>query len=432
MTDQRTTAISRFQSDLAHAIARRGRDMLNATDLAQTVPELPQLEIYFVVKELGVVDAVPILRHATCEQLQAIVDLDCWQKGDRPNFADIDTWLGPFAAQGHEALCRAFFAMDPELQTLFLAQDLTIFSAGSEEIPDEDPGVRRITTPDNHFVLFCPDNLERDVDPLFLVEALYRNDLEEAYRLLTSVMWESLNELEERAFGFREARLGELGFVSRAEAMGLFAPAPAHPPARIGRRRRLAEPVVLPALYAQTLAEDSLLVQALQKISDPDQLAAIEQDLVYLINAAVIAFGKGPHDIGHVADMAKDTRDTVSLGLETLQGEPVSAARAAELLDEWPLRDVFRHGYAPVARLAASTKAMFEDPIAKGWLERTSDAQTSGQESLDSAFVRALLQRPARHAGYDAGRPSLSRAFGSRRELDEAARRLDEIGKRIL
>jgi len=68
-------------------------------------------------------------------------------------------------------------------------------------------------------------------------------------------------------------------------------------------------------------------------------------------------------------------------------------------LDEWPLRDVFRHGYAPVARLTASTKAMFDDPVAKGWLERTSDAQTSGQEALDSAFVRALLRRPARHAG---------------------------------
>jgi len=432
MIEPRRAAISRFQSDLAHALARRGQDMLDAPNLAETVPALPLLEVYFVVKELGVVDAVPILRFATSEQLQAIVDLDCWQTGDRPNAADLDTWLGPFAAQGYEALCRAFFAMDPELQTIFLAQDLTIFAAGSEEIPEPEPNVRRITTADNHFVLFCPDSLERDVDPLFLVEALYRNDLEEAYRLLTSVMWESLNELEERAFQFREARLQDLGFVSRTEALGLLAPPPAHPPAKIARSHQPATPVVLPALYARSLAEDSLLVQAMQRLSDPEHLAAIEQELVYLINAAVIAFGKGPHDIGHVADMAKDVRDTVSLGLECLQGETVSASRAADLLDEWPLRDVFRHGYAPVARLTASTKAMFDDPVAKGWLERTSDAQTSGQEALDSAFVRALLRRPARHAGYDAGQPSLSHSFGSRSELDEAARRLDEIGKRIL
>ena len=60
--------------------------------LARKVARLEPLEAYFIVKELGVSDAMPLLRFASAEQLQAIVDLDCWVE-ERPDPAELDAWL---------------------------------------------------------------------------------------------------------------------------------------------------------------------------------------------------------------------------------------------------------------------------------------------------------------------------------------------------
>src|SRR5437867_3755631 len=98
--------LSRFRAELSRALSRRGKRMLEAADLSDQVQALEPLEAYFIVKELGVGDAAPILLHATFEQLKTFIDLDCWS-GDRPNLQEIDAWLAVFAAEGFEALARA-------------------------------------------------------------------------------------------------------------------------------------------------------------------------------------------------------------------------------------------------------------------------------------------------------------------------------------
>jgi hypothetical protein len=431
MTEARQTALSRFQRDLAHAIQRRGKALLTSPALAGEVLTMSPLEAYFVVKELGVADAVPILLHATCEQLQAMVDFDCWQQSGEPSMADLDAWLGPFAAEGPEALCRAFFSLDPELQTLFLGQDLSIFDARSEAVPDAGKNSRQLNTPDGYFVLQSPISTDRDVDPFFLIDALYRYDLHEAYRLLTAAKWDLASEITEQAFHFREARLEDLGFPRRAEALALFSPPPSQPPLRSPRIRRPAASVTLPALYARCLGDQSLLVQALHLISDAEVLTSIEQDLVHLINAAVIAYGEGAHDITHLVDIAERVRDCLSLGLECLQNDAPSAGGAAALLNDWPLKDIFRHGHVPVARLAQDARDLWSDPIARAWLERGQDSSTPDSERLDRAFVRALVRHPPLLSGYDVGQPESARAFRSRQEVAEAEQRLETIQRRV-
>ncbi len=68
---------------------------------------LEPLEAYFIVKEVGLESALPILKAATPEQLQAFVDLDCWVNST-PDAIELDGWLSAFASEGPEALASAF------------------------------------------------------------------------------------------------------------------------------------------------------------------------------------------------------------------------------------------------------------------------------------------------------------------------------------
>ena len=118
MSQNEKVSLARFRQDLSRSLSRRGKQLLESTNLAQAVSKLAPLETYFIVKELGIEDATPILLNASRTQIQTIIDLDCWT-GDRPDPLDLDAWLAPFAALGKEALNLAFFTLDHELQIVF-------------------------------------------------------------------------------------------------------------------------------------------------------------------------------------------------------------------------------------------------------------------------------------------------------------------------
>lgn len=431
MTDGKVVTLSRFRADVARALSRRGRELLAAADPAAAMQELAPLEAYFITKELGVDEAMPLLAHATSEQLQTFVDLDCWE-GDQPSPEDLDAWLAPFAAEGPEALMRAFSGLDEELQVLFLGRTFTVYDARAEDIPEPLPSVTRLTPPDGVFVLDAAPG-EREVEPAVLVDALYKASLEEAFRLLTAAKWDSGSDQEEQALRFRTARLEELGFPPPGEAVRLYSAPPAEPPPT---HVAPPPPVTLPALYARTLSEESLLTRALQLVADAAQLERLERDLVYVVNTAVVASGNSPRDLANVQAVAERVRDTVSLGLDVLlardghdldPASPEAAAGAATLLGRWHPFDLFRHGNAAAQVVARSARALAADPVVASWLERSDEGAEYTQAALDRAFLRALVGPRPLLAGWDVVKPDRARAFATRRELLEAEARIDGI-----
>jgi hypothetical protein len=439
MSDQNVVPLSRFRADLSRALSRRGQEMLEATDLAARMEALEPLEAYLIVKELGVGDSVPLLQHATAEQLQAFVDLDCWEANE-PSLVDLDAWLAPFAADGPESLARIFVGLEEELQTLYLAGSFGIYDARAEDAPEPGPDERRMATPDGCFVLITTtEGEEREVDPLFLVQSLYAQSVEDAFRRLMAAKWDCTIETEERALQFRSARLEDLGFPPPSEAARLFSPPPAAP--RPAARVRQEEPSLLPALYAAPLAEPSLLGRALTFVSAAAEVGRLERELVLVINSAVIAYGEAPRDLAHIAAVAQRVRDTISLGLEMLMAaaEPAAAGsddearRAAALLVDYPLADLFRHGHREVAALQRATKALAADPILRSWIDRaTPEGDEYTDDRADRAFVRALLAARPLLSGIDPQQPEKARAFARREELAAAEARLDRIAKRLL
>ena len=436
-------SLSRFEKNLSRALTMRGKELLASDNLVQAVSQLEPLEVYFIVKELGIGTATPVLLAASADQLQAFVDLDCWES-DQLNLVELDAWLAPFAGLGPHALTAAFLSLDEELQVVYLKQALVILvKQDKDDAPSTGRKVPSMSTPDHAFVVEVVDpEADREIEPLELVRALYRfAGPSRAFGTLMQAHAEMVGTLTEQAFQFRSGRLQEMGFPTLEEAKQLFTPAPQEAPGvvppKLGDSLRH-----LPAVYAGTLQGESLLTMALSRIESTEFAEHLESSLMFLVNRAMVAYGEPPRHIDHARTIAERTTATISLGLECLlspdaplETESLSghAEQAERLLHAWPMRDLFRRGFQASIALRRAAHDLISDPVVQSWFTRHEDESDDySEDRRDRAFLKALLSEHPLESGFDPLKPDELRAFGSQSALAEAESRLDQLANRLL
>ena len=438
MTDHKIIELTPFRADLTRAMASRGERLLVAADLAEEVAKLEPLEAYYIVREIGLDRALPVLLNLSPEQLETCVDLDCWNRYD---FAadSLDEWLTAFALDGSWSLARAFTSLDYVVQLLFMIQTVTVYDPDTDQVPseDEESDPSRAMTPDGMYLLEVKDEISLKTHPFAVLDALYEYDSAAAHRLLSDVRVDLPTQIEEEALRFRNGRMQDIGFVAPEEAGVLFSrpaarqPEPkSHVPIDSGTTR-------MPFVYAAPLSETTLLEQALSRISDQEELARLEQEIVWAINSAIIAYGEKTKDIQQITDIAERVRDTISLGMEVLlvQAEPdcppegaAAAAQAVALLEVWSITDLFRHGYAATIALQQEVRQAMTEPRFSDWynLAETSQSDEPGDRQ-ERAFVKALLGRHPLRSGFDLGHADRVKAFASQIEIDLARVHLNRL-----
>ncbi len=278
-----------FRADLTRALARRGERLLAATDLADEVATLEPLEAYYIVKEIGLDQALPILLHLSQEQLEACIDLDCWNRYD---FAadSLDEWLTAFALAGPETVARAFFSLDYVVQLLFLAQTVTVYDPDTDQVPqeDEENETTRAMTPDGFYLLELKTKMALKIHPFTLLDALYQYDPTATHQLLSEVRVDLPTQIEEEALRFRNGRIQDIGFVTPDEAAVLFSRPVIRQPLPRPQKPIDSALTRLPSVYAGPLIETTLLQQALSLITDQERLSVLEQEIVWATNSAII------------------------------------------------------------------------------------------------------------------------------------------------
>jgi len=440
MTDNNIIELTPFRADLARSITRRGERLLAATDLAEEVAALEPLEAYYIVRELGMDQALPILRELSHEQMQACLDLDCWNRYDF-SVESLDEWLAPFAAIDGETLAQTFFSLEYVLQLLFLIQTVTVYDPDADQIPPEDETretTARAMTPDGFYLLELKNpDLPLKVHPFALLDAMYQYDPTATHRLMSEIRVDLPTQIEEEALHFRSSRLQDLGFAAPIEATALFSKPPNRKPLPRAQEPLDSAVTRLPSVYAAPLTEATLLQQALSHITDQNILSRLEQELVWTINSAIMAYGEKPQDIEHITAIVTRVRDTISLGLESLlaQEEPPctpddasAPTKTAELLGIWPMTDLFRHGYAAATVLQdEARKALAEQNFADWYNLADTEQSDEPADRLERAFVAALLGRQPLHGGLDMGNAETTRAFASLAEVAAAQVRLKRL-----
>jgi hypothetical protein len=425
-------ALARARADLAQATGKRRLDViLDQRDPAALVRTLPADELYLWVREVGLGDALELVQLATPEQFRAFLDLGCWS-GDHLEPRKALPWLRAARARALDgpreaARWRAkLAALDREVLLLVLRTTLRVH----ELERDPDPVLtsdRFMRTPEGKYVVeFDADGAEY-MAVRGLVDDLYADDAFQATRLLASLVWDLPSELEESALRWRTARLADLGYPSREEALSWFArpaTAPA-PPAGLPARP--------PGFYLERIGAGSLLARAAAALS-PDEREHLELELVTAANAVLVADGVDPGDLEEVRTAVATSRTFVEMGLEEQLPAEAGSEQLARIVATTAVKALFQRGFARVLRL----KWRAERLLASG---RAGTREAPTLESPLAEVVSALARRrPLYYPGVelprdDWGSPVAggfeARPFTSAAEVARTAEALDVVEERF-
>lgn len=183
------------------------------------VPFLPEAELCFTVKAIGLSDATWLLEHATPEQVVASVDLDVW-RGNDIDPGTLGEWIEALAATSSNQLLRSVQALDPELLVILLKSRILVFQK-----PNDDDGW---TQPDGTQTLegqffFRAHTDNDDLEGIAqLLHNLFENDYWTYFRMMQGVVWELDSDTTEWSLRWRTGRLEDLGFPPWDEAMRIY------------------------------------------------------------------------------------------------------------------------------------------------------------------------------------------------------------------
>ncbi len=374
----------------------RLEELIDAPGAAALVRSLPAEQLYMDILSVGLADTTDVVQLASPAQFQAFVDLGGW-KGDRLDHHALLGWIRAARGEDTAAFQAQVSGLDAELIESLLRAHTVIHDL--EEEPDLHVEGLTLDSADGRYrVEFLA---EQSVDQMALRTLLMDFMAADALglsRLLESARWTLPSELEELAYGFRSARLTDLGFPDPETARSLYARLPLPtPPAQASA-----------SALAQGKGRSDLLASALDALT-ADERETLEDELRMVVNAVLVDERADPGDPAAIRRASERARDTLELGLEYLAGG--SPVRAGEVVRAETSRRIFQVGFTLALRLKHRADRLARRPLAR------IDGEYLLWPDVSAAVVELRRPRPLRALRVDGAEPV---PFRSLAEIHEA------------
>ncbi|MBI5495007.1 MAG: hypothetical protein HY904_08255 [Deltaproteobacteria bacterium] len=428
---------------------RRLNLLLDQPDLTAVLARLPIQDVHALIREVGAADTMELIEACPPAVLQGLVDLGCWTADRVDPRALANFYAALFQAEPDVAIQKVL-RMDPELRTLFLKLHVRVEDITEDGVPDAG-GADHLITPDHKQILIfgdAPGLPEAQEDPFGLgergrslarhaakemLEGFLKLDPAGVTQMMDAVRWELPSQLEDDALRWRSARMMDLGFPPREEALRVLAfldpdkaalrpPAPPLPPVD-DEDDEIADQAL--ALYAEPDdgPREPFLAAGIAALSPPER-DRVKRELASVANMVAVARSASPGDPDAIRGAVRETRITLDLGLAYRGGG--KAETAVDLLRTTSLVDLFRVGHSLGLRLQRQAQRIAS-------AERGTPREIAAM--LDPPWglaVAALLGRQplfftglARHGEVD------THPFASLDDLAVAARAVAEAGFRL-
>jgi len=391
--------------------ARRLDLLLHGRKARTLIRALPDAELYLTVREVGPVDAMPLLALASTAQLVHVLDLESW-RGDRFDADRAGAWLALVLEADDMAAKRLLRMLDDEVLALLAQRWMRIVPIHAGEVDPLDTAEsttddeRGHLTPDGHH-RFAPAIHEHAPAIRRLLQILFGEDPNRFRRILRESQWALPTETEEQGLHWRQSRLEEHGYPTLEDSLSVYAP-PSGARATFDVPA-IPEGAVAPVALLRAAPARVVLVPAIDALG-PDARARVLFEFVAVANRVLVADAGDPGDpAAHRAAM-ETAAGYVTIALET--HDATSPGGPTSLLAQVPAIELFRQGYARAAELGVRARAL----VHSGWAR----VHPSALDLLDTPIrerVEALLgARPktARHA-----------PFASLAEIEEARAALE-------
>lgn len=382
----------------------------------EVLQEMPIETLYLALKKADASGLAWFLSVASPEQIQGILDLDCW-KGDSFRGATFETYFQQLVHVHPVKLHQLMKRLDPEVVVRGLLEMCEVTDFDPQDPPNVDES-RLLISPDNRYALILGDIDINSREALMQwMRKLATTDLDLLRRHLESCKWENRNDLEEFGYRIKKGRLEDMGFVEREEALALYqrgnaagyktklAASPLAPDSK--RSARPTSPdgtpeivgglneAFLPKTLAEPLFRDGFLAQALSEITDATLKATIVEELLRTVNASLAADDVLQAELEDIAIAASRARAYFDLGLAYFTDGKLDAA--AKALEDYPLGEMFRLGWLAVQDLArvADELKLRHGAALYGATDEAFLNSLSGRHPAPDAFVARELGLPS-------------------------------------
>ena len=185
----------------------------------QLIQRLPSEDFFWLTKKMGEEGSLQLLKLASMEQWQYLLDLELWRK-DRLDIKEAFEWLRRLQLADPDRLIRWLFTDGQALAYYYLFRNIQVETREEDEAYDLEKG---FITLDGLFYVKV-----HDADQKETIEGMLRTmadaDLLKYQALLSGLAGVLPAELEEQMYRLKNVRLAEHGFLPPEEALLIYAP----------------------------------------------------------------------------------------------------------------------------------------------------------------------------------------------------------------
>lgn len=360
------------------------------------VRALSHVDLYWLMKKIGEDDALPLLRLASQEQWQFLLDMETWDR-DKLEPKQATLWLDRLFQADPERLPKWFFSEGELFAYFILSGKIEVQVRNKDEVV-EDEGL--FTLDDVYYIGV------RDKEHEELIQNLLHSLAEEDYlryqALMMGLAGTVIAEVEEEMYRRRNVRLAEDGFLPYNEAISIYARLE---PDALKSQRRLphqpeSEPDLPPVPFAPILqvGEKSLMLEAIRPSADPLLFERVLLEFAGLCNQVISADRTTVSDAEDLIKICRKVAGYINAGLERLSGGNLPACE--DYLRNNSLQDIFRVGYT----LALEVKWEAERWVKRAWFIRQG-FRPGFWDDWGGTLGGILQKRPLFFEGTSSGKP---------------------------
>ncbi|MDY6970777.1 MAG: DUF6178 family protein [Thermodesulfobacteriota bacterium] len=357
----------------------------------EAVQDMALMDFHWLVKKVGEDDCLPLLRLASVDQWQYLLDLEIWTR-DRLNDVHLSVWIKRLIQADSRRLVRWLFGDGQALAYYYFFKAIEVITTTEDEAYDLPAG---FFTLDGFLHL-------RVVDPEYkdsledIIRTMASEDFDRYQALFLGLAGILPTEFEEDMYRLKNVRLAEHGFLPFEEAVSVYAPLGPEalrieePPALPDMLVDAGDAAIVPVSPLHLAGTDNLLTEVVSKAIDTSFLDRIRLEFAGLCNQIVSADGLPVCELDVLINACQKAARHLNLAIERLCGRDILSAEL--LLKNNSLVSIFRVGFGLVLKL----KWEAEQWVKGSWF-RSQGLDTSFWGELWGGTLSGLLKSKPRH-----------------------------------
>lgn len=366
-------------------------------------------ELYWMVKHIGENDVSELLELCSPEQIEFFLDMECWEKGVFCEEKFI-AWLGHLLDIGEKRIIELLPHLELEFLVLSLMKEIVVGGGVGDMTAESEKEHEWDHSFDGCYMISFKNPSNANIIGRF-IDIIYSNFQPLYLNLMESIRTETLGEIEELSYQFRSARLADWGFPELEDALAIYAYLDPETYTLSGDKViSPREDGGIPSSLPIPISGEALLKRALLAAGEK----ALQQELNYLINNAIVAEGLSLADKDDMRSILQRVYGYLNIALEFLCDN--DEVRAGALLEKEHLKKLFQLGRSLIVPLRKNAEKL----------------QSSGKDfgyAVNKVLLGLKAVHPRFYRGLDSDTIDGYREFNNKADVEVMKAFLDSINE---